>query len=199
MRWQMILLVLLLAVSLLVTACDNDDDDDNDDNDAAPSDNDVDDDDDTVDDDDDDDDVIDDDDDDDTAPPQVGKFRFDFSFEVDFEATLQMRQYLDDSVQGRFTATDGFDVIAAGTVLEGEGRLIHFPEAFGRMVVIKFQGPAVPGGKCGEQSMSYSLTLTAKEDNGYMVGGLTAYCGADTYFGKPARVLRISGVQNHEE
>jgi len=195
MRWLNWLMILVLALTLLAAGCDkNDDDDDNnnpsDDDDSTPVDDDQ-----TTDDDAaGDDDAVDDD-----TPPLVSKFRFDLDFEVDFSAMLQIREYEDGSQAGRFTATDGFDATAAGTVLEGNGQKLQFPEAFGRILTLKFQGPAVAAGLCGDQPMSYSLTLTAKENNGYMVGGLAAYCGAETYTGRVARIQRLPGLQEHEE
>lgn len=189
--WLIALLILCLA--LILSGCEKNDDDDDDD--APPADDDAVTDDDQVADDD----LADDDaTDDDAAPEQVQKFRLDLDFEVDFDAVLHLRQYPDDTLSGRLIPAAGFDVIAADIALEGEGRLLRFPEAFGRMVTLKLSGPAVPGSPCGEQPISYSLTLTAKEDNGYMVGGLTAYCGENTYFGRPARVMRLSGLQTHE-
>ncbi|HPQ70131.1 MAG TPA: hypothetical protein PKW95_13470 [bacterium] len=193
-RGWMILLMLLPALIFALAACDKNDDDD--DNDAAVDD-------DTPADDDDDDDTTpadDDDDDDDTPPPlETGRFLLHMDFETDFRAHLRLVQYSDDTFTGQFLPKQSFDVITADVPLEGAGKMIRFPEALGRMIVLKFQGPAVSGGRCGDLPMSYSMALTAKEDNGYLVGGLTAYCGAETYYGRPARVMRLSGLQTLEE
>ena len=150
----------------------------------------------TADDDQVDDDVVDDDtaDDDVSPPPQVIKYKGDFDFEVQFKASFTMEKALDHTLTGTLTPSAGFDVISAEVPLEGTGKLYEFPEALGRLIALKMQGPAVPGGKCGDQPVSYSLTLTYKEDNGYVVGGLTAYCGENTYIGRAARLMRLSGL-----
>jgi hypothetical protein len=66
------------------------------------------------------------------------------------------------------------------------------------MIMLKFQGPALNRGPCGSRPVSYAMALTAKENNGYLVGSVTAYCGADTYTGHPARVMRLSGLQERK-
>ncbi|HPM75540.1 MAG TPA: hypothetical protein PK961_00515 [bacterium] len=192
-RGWMIWLMLLPTLFFALVACDKNDDDD--DNDAAADD------DTSADDDDDDTMPADDDDDDDDAPPplETGRFLLHMDFETDFRAHLRLVQYSDDTFTGQFLPKQSFDVITADVPLEGAGKMIRFPEALGRMIVLKFQGPAVSGGKCGDLPVSYSLALTAKEDNGYLVGGLTAYCGANTFYGRPARVMRLSGLQTPEE
>ena len=177
------LLWLVLAMLFAVAACDKNDDDDND---AASADDDA-----ALDDDD----TAADDDDDDSSPGPVELYQFTLSFEVEFQAVLKMKQYADGTLDGVLIPGQGFDVVTAGTTLQGSGKLWQFPEANGRMIMLKLQGPSVPGGKCGDEPISYSLTLTAKENNGYLVGGLAAYCGADNYTGRVARLLRLSGVQ----
>jgi hypothetical protein len=170
-RLGVILLALLLAASLL--ACEK-----NEDNEKHPA---------AADDDAADDDAA----DDDAGPVYTENYRFDLSFEVQFKATLRLAQHADGTLDGAFTPEQGFDVVEAGVTLLGE--------ALGRMIALKLHGPALPGSPCGDQPISYSLTLTAKENNGYMVGGVTAYCGENVFSGRPARLMRISGVQEREE
>jgi hypothetical protein len=169
----------LIAMTLWAVACEKTDDEADDDQTAA----------------DDDASPGDDDDNDDSAPGYVHKFKFDLSFEVDFKAELKLKQDDAGHLEGAFTPQQSFDVVAAGTTLMGEGKLLAFPEAYGRMVTLKLSGPSVPTGPCGDAPISYSLTLTAKENNGYMVGGLVAYCGENTFTGRAARVMRLSGIQ----
>lgn len=189
MKRSLLWFVLLLTLALVATACQKDNDDDDDatsaDDDAAA--------------DDDgaagDDDAADDDADDDATPPEAQEFRFDLSWEVEFTATLVLRQYADNTLEGRFVPAQGFDVIRANTPLDGTGKLLEFPETFGRMITLKMQGPVLNREPCNDQPISYSLTLTAKENNGYLIGSVAAYCGADNYSGRVARVMRISGLQ----
>lgn len=182
-----ICLALLLLLLAIFTACDKEDDDD-DNNDASPAG---------------DDDTSPnggaDDDNDTETPTYVEKYEFDLSFEVDFKAVLRMKQYSDGSLEGALTPEAAFDVVAAGVTLSGAGRLVQFPEAYTRMIILKLQGPIVTGGKCGDATLSYSLALTGRQDNGYVVGALTAYCGAETYSGRPARVMRLTGLQERIE
>ncbi len=189
MKRSLLWLVLLLTLALAATGCQKDN---NADDDASPAG-----DDDAADDDGAtaDDDAADDDADDDATPPEAQEFRFDLSWETQFTASLVLRQYADNTLEGRFVPAQGFDVIKANTPLDGTGTLLMFPETFGRMITLKMQGPALNREPCNDQPISYSLTLTAKENNGYMIGSVAAYCGADNYSGRVARVMRISGLQ----
>jgi len=181
-------LAILLMLLAFFTACDKDDDDDDNDSggNGTPTT-------------DDDSAGGDDDNNDDEESTYVEKYRFDLALEVDFNAELRMKQHSDGQMEGAFTPETGFDVVGAGVTLYGTGRLTQLPEAYSRMAVLKLQGPVVAGGKCGDLSVSYSLVLTARQDNGYVVGSLTAYCGVDTYTGHPARVMRLSGLQERLE
>jgi hypothetical protein len=171
------LLIFVLLVAAPLVACDDDDDDDN--NDAT------------------DDDAVDDDDNDDDdaspPPPLVGQYEFALKLEVDFDATLRTKVFADETLEAVLTPASSFDVLTAGTALRGTGKVLHFPESGWNIVTLKLDGAAVPGGKCGNQAMSYSVSLTVKDGNAYHVGGLTAYCGANTFTGRSARVMRLSG------
>ena len=48
-------------------------------------------------------------------------------------------------------------------------------------------------GPCREEPVSLALSLSEKDESGYLAGSLTAYCGEGVYAGAPARVMRISG------
>ncbi|MDP8224884.1 MAG: hypothetical protein P9L99_16110 [Candidatus Lernaella stagnicola] len=173
--WLILLAALLLAIT---AACDKSDDEDN--NDVSGNDG-------------NDDDDDNDDDNDSSPPPLIGQYEFDLTFEVDFQATLRTKVFGDGTLEGVLVPQKAFDVIGAGTSLLGTGNILSLPEARAHMLALKLQGPAVTGGKCGTQPMSYSVALTARDGNFYYVGGLTAYCGEDTFTGKPARVMRLSG------
>ncbi len=41
--------------------------------------------------------------------------------------------------------------------------------------------------------MSLALSLHRQGANAMVLGGLTAFCGADTWHGVPAKVLRLAG------
>ncbi len=137
--------------------------------------------------------------DDDSAPPYVQKYQFALAIEVQFQATLKLAQNPNGNLTAAFIPQQGFDVLLAGTTLLGSGQLWSIPEANGRMVMLRLNGPAAPNGPCGNNPISYAVSLTAKASNAYMVGGLTAYCGANTFTGSPARVMRLAGWQTKVE
>lgn len=175
------LLAIMLVLALALVACDKDEDDETPSSDSGDSS-----DDDTPSDDD--------DDDDDTPAPLVGMFEFDMTLEVDFQATLRLKQFADDTLVAALIPDESFDVLAAGSTLSGAGKILRFPEAHGHMLMLKLQGPAITGGKCGDAPLSYSVTLTCRDGNYYYVGGFTAYCGEAAYTGRAARVMRLSGI-----
>jgi len=76
----------------------------------------------------------------------------------------------------------------------GSGRIDAWPEAEATLYSATFSHPAVPEGPCGEQPVSLALALHHDHDADVIAGGLTGYCGADTFFGvPPIEPLRISG------
>lgn len=186
MKYQLILIALLLAaLSIGFIGCDKSDDDDkpedtNDDDDATTDDDDNTDDDDTTDDDDDD-------------QPAVETYYMNLDFELLGKAHLDMIQW-SDKLTSTFYAGTEFDIISEGTKLQGDGVVRRFDGGF-RMYAMKFVGPSKADSPCGSQKISYSVTLSAKEKNGYLSGGFTAYCGDNVFTGKPARVYRLSGLQ----
>jgi hypothetical protein len=137
--------------------------------------------------------------DDDASPEYVTKYEFNLALEVQFAATLKMALYPDGHLNVALIPQQGFDVLSAGAALLGSGETRLFPEANARMIALLLNGPSVPGGKCGDQPISYAVSLTATLANPYMVGALTAYCGANTYTGEPARVMRLAGWQQQIE
>ena len=99
-----------------------------------------------------------------------------------------------DQLEGTLTVVEGNTLVNAGEPSTGKGMLYRFPESGDRLYTMRFSGGPVPDGLCGEQEVSLSLSLSAKKASPYLVGGLTAYCGRDVFYGRPARVMRISGT-----
>ena len=89
--------------------------------------------------------------------------------------------------------TSGFDLFDHASPLRLPVHVEAFPEAGLTLYVGKLSLPAVSGGRCADQPVSLALALSRKQGNDRVQGSLTAYCGADTYAGVPARVLRIVG------
>ena len=181
------LVLLLIALACFGLACDNGDDDDDNNDVAADDDN-----------DDNDDDNDNDNDDDDTPPTLINTYTYELKLETDFTAALEVKQYDDGSLEGVFTPNDGFNVLAAGVTLTGTGKTWAFPEAGGRMISLKMTGEPFDG-RCGANRVSYALALTAKGDNNYVVGGITARCGADNFNGTAVRVMRLTGPRQIAE
>jgi len=94
----------------------------------------------------------------------------------------------------QLTPSDAREVVVAGVALEGAGTVHEFTEADAVLYTARFASPAVPGGRCGPEPTSLSLTLFRRGGNQHAAGGIAVYCGADTFSGIPARMLRLSGV-----
>ena len=77
--------------------------------------------------------------------------------------------------------------------LKATGRIEPFPEASIVLYTAHFSSAAIPAGPCGMQPISLALALSRRDNNDRIGGALTAYCGADTWYGVPARVLRLMG------
>lgn len=72
-------------------------------------------------------------------------------------------------------------------------RILQPDEAHFRLYSARFSAPASLGGPCGDQPISLALSLHREGSNQVVVGGISAYCGADRWYGKPVRVLRLFG------
>jgi hypothetical protein len=123
---------------------------------------------------------------------------------VVFEATLALETkrvvqivltQTGDELQATVTPSEGFGVAVAEDALTGPARIDTFPEAGATLYTARLAGPAVSGGRCGDAPVSLALALHLDADATFIAGGLTPYCGADTWFGVPViEPLRISGT-----
>ena len=119
-------------------------------------------------------------------------YTLDFNLDLDVPGRLAL-DVTGDDVDARIELEEGTDLVPGGTAIEGAGRLHRFPEATYRLYTARMQGPAVEAGPCGEAPVSLALSLSEKDESGYLAGSLTAYCGEGVYEGAPARVMRIAG------
>lgn len=118
---------------------------------------------------------------------------------LDVTLDLEMRDSIDvlvtthgTAVEIAIDASDGFGVV--GGDLVGVGRIDTYPELGAMLYTATFEGPAVADGPCGDAPVSLALALHRKDGDPIIAGGLTAYCGADTFFGVPViEPLRIFG------
>jgi hypothetical protein len=121
---------------------------------------------------------------------------------LDVRLDLEMRESIDvqvatvgTAVEITIDASEDYGVVQ-GTLV-GPGRIDDYPELGAMLYTATFDGPAIPGGPCGDEPVSLALALHRPDDsdNSYiMAGGLTPYCGASQYFGVPAiEPLRIFG------
>lgn len=99
-----------------------------------------------------------------------------------------------EALAATVTVSRGYGVAADGATVTGPARIDAYPEAGATIYTARLAGDAVQGGPCGEQPVSLALALHLDDDADLLAGGLTPYCGADTWFGIPAiEPLRISG------
>jgi hypothetical protein len=121
-----------------------------------------------------------------------------FDADLDLEAKRSIHVVITqtgDTLEATVTPSEGFGVAPAGEPLGGPARIDAFPEAGATMYAARLSGPVIEGGRCGDQPVSLALALHLDTDAGFIAGGLTPYCGADTWFGvPPIEPLRISGV-----
>lgn len=116
---------------------------------------------------------------------------------VDIRGTAAIS--IDVAPDGSVTASIQPDMLGAGGVLDpstkisAPGTIEPFPETSSEMYTAKFSIPARPDSPCGTTPISLGLSLVRRLGNSHVGGSLTAYCGADHFYGVPARVLRLSG------
>ena len=91
------------------------------------------------------------------------------------------------------TSAAGFGLLPAGQTLEADGFVESVVETGDTLYTAKLAAPADPSGPCGDQPVSLAFSLHRQGDNPAVLGGISVYCGADTWFGVPARVLRLAG------
>jgi hypothetical protein len=77
--------------------------------------------------------------------------------------------------------------------LSTEGRIAALPEANSTLYTAKYAVGAQSDGPCGDEPISLALSLHRQGDNAFVVGGISAYCGAGQWHGVPVRVLRLAG------
>jgi hypothetical protein len=99
-----------------------------------------------------------------------------------------------DELTAKIEVSRGYGVAPAGEPISGTARIDALPEAGATIYGARLSGPAVADGACGDEPVSLALALHHDEDASFVAGGLTAYCGADAWYGvPPIEPLRISG------
>lgn len=99
-----------------------------------------------------------------------------------------------DVLEATLTASRGWGVAPDGEAVGGPARIDAYPEAGGSITTARLAGPAIADGPCGDAPVSLALALHRDDDTTFVAGGLTAYCGADSWHGvPPIEPLRISG------
>ena len=94
----------------------------------------------------------------------------------------------------RLTLSEGYGLAPAGSTLEAPGRIEAFPEANATLYTARLSAPAQSEGPCGAEPISLALSLHRPGDGPTVLGGLAAYCGDQTWQGRPQRILRLSGA-----
>jgi len=98
-----------------------------------------------------------------------------------------------DIHEATLVASRGWGVAPDGEAVTGPARIDAYPEAGGSITTARLAGPPIPDGPCGDAPVSLALSLHRDDDTTFVAGGLTAYCGADTWYGvPPIEPLRIS-------
>ncbi len=115
--------------------------------------------------------------------------------DVDIRGSVHVELSADaEDLEASLTCKDGYHLAPSGTKITGKGHREAFPESDTALYTARFDAPADPAGPCGASPVSLSLALRRRGKNARVSGGLTAYCGKDTWAGVPARVLRLTGL-----
>jgi hypothetical protein len=126
-----------------------------------------------------------------TPPPKP--LEGELSLELRDTATVTLERTGGDAIAVRLTASAGYDLLPAGEVLAGAGFAEALAEASATLYTAKLAAPPQAGGPCAGEPVSLALSLHRPGDSATVVGGISAYCGADVWYGVPVRVLRLSG------
>ncbi len=134
---------------------------------------------------------------DDQKSTSVPDKKFSGSLAVDIKgsANVELIEHPDETidvtlnVQGR----EATGLIDFATTYSAKGTIEVFPEANTILYVAKFSAPAMTNGPCASEPISWALSLERRGKNARVGGSLTAYCGKETFYGVPARVLRLTG------
>ncbi len=114
--------------------------------------------------------------------------------DIVYSADVKLAIRADDTLDATLSLGKGFGVAPDGESLSGRGRVERFPETDLLLYTARFDVPAQSGGPCADQPVSLALALHRRGDNAHVSGSATAYCGASTWFGTPARApLRLAG------
>jgi hypothetical protein len=130
----------------------------------------------------------------DGTPSGVTTLEGTLAIEVIDSATVRIEPRAEsDSTKVTVTSQAGYGVLPPGEPLLGEGYAETISETEGTFYSARFSSEPIVPGPCGNQPISLALSLHRQGQNAAVFGGLTAYCGADTWYGLPARVLRLAG------
>ncbi len=126
---------------------------------------------------------------DDAAVPAAAPLRGDLDLEIRDTASL----VIEPTGAVKLTVTSGFGLLEANKELSSSGRIERLPESSATLYTARFDVPMQSGGPCADKPISLAMSLHRQDTSSRAIGGLTAYCGADTWYGVPARILRLSG------
>lgn len=128
-----------------------------------------------------------------TGPEPEIVLELDLELEATEDVHVEITR-IGDEHSATVTLSRGYGVAPDGDAVAGPARIDALPEAGATIYVARLAGPAVPDGRCGNEPVSLGLALHHDGDGNFVAGGLTAYCGADVWYGvPPIEPLRISG------
>jgi hypothetical protein len=105
-----------------------------------------------------------------------------------------------DDIDAKIRLTKGFGVAPENSTLEGIGHVERFPEANLTLYTARFTTKGASDGPCADDFVSLALALHQRGNEPRLSGSLTAYCGAYTWHGIPARnPLRLATPPPVEE
>lgn len=130
---------------------------------------------------------------DDEAAAGAPGMRGTLEMEIRDEATIRV-EGKGDAAKVSLSLSNGYGLAPANEPLVGAGRIESFPEAEASLITARFNARGDATGPCGDAPVSLALSLHRDADNAYVAGGLTAYCGNEVWFGKPVRIVRMSGA-----
>ncbi len=122
----------------------------------------------------------------------LGPIRGTLQIEVLDTAVVVIEARESNTMRVTVTSDTSFGLLPAEAIT-ADGLAEVMPETGDTLYTAKISVPPNPTGPCQSQPVSLALSLHRQGKNAAVLGGISAYCGADTWYGVPTKVLRLAG------
>lgn len=119
-------------------------------------------------------------------------FRLPFNLEYRNRGNLTFSVTCDET-DGTLILNKDYEFLEAKVPYVGTGKRYTLPESQTLLYTFSMAVGKAREGICPDQPITLSLSLSTKEGNETLSGGLTVYCGTETLGNRSTRVMRLSG------